>query len=273
MNSIDFSSLPQSLLSAITSNWGIGGAILLALAILMWVVRRTGSTYTPVRWLWQILFGKSKTSSLTAFFEERDELMHFRAVTGVKNVPDLNAAHRLVQWTKAKKIDMDLIRSVTGHFDVTTLEFRAKPPGNVAQVILTVLCAVLIYATVAVAVMAALSPAGLKIIKTGTWYFVSDTATYQPRLFGDALPRFSRDGCKDVARTAAATGYPVQDVQAFCEVLDSKEGQALLLETRITQRKMGTVLGLVLLLASMKVFSAVVRVNRTQELYKIVNGQ
>ncbi|WP_189687046.1 DUF6216 family protein [Pseudorhodoferax aquiterrae] len=190
---------------------------------LLWVWWRTGSTHLLIMLLLRWLVGKrSDASSVVKFLEERTDLMHFRAVTGVRNAPTLPAAERIIQWSKRNDLDIDMVGRAHRYLDVRRPSLRTGPSHGWAN--WGLLCGLLLWLLAGfAALMGALAPPVLNVIKTDTPYLVDGERAWQFRWSGtpQAL-RFTRDDCAEPERIVEATQYAEYDVGVLCKLLLSE---------------------------------------------------
>lgn len=84
----ELSSIVQTLLTWLISKWEFIASGVAVTALILWICARTGSTHVLNKRLWRLVLGKHeiKSPALSAFAEQRDDLMHFRTLTSLKRV-------------------------------------------------------------------------------------------------------------------------------------------------------------------------------------------
>lgn len=244
MSTVELNSIVQTILDELTSKWTVIGPVFTTIAGFVWVWMRTGSTHMLTSRLWQLVLGKRELKSkvVTKFLEERDALMWFRSVVGLKRVGTLARAERLINWVDKHDVDIDLVRGSGTLFDLDKPGFSRKPPGMVAQAILTFMAGGLAYVAIILAVVSFMLPPLIQVIKTGTWYTVSADKTRHFQL-GERTPIFTADQCKNRSEVVKATSYPAYDVDVLCDMLES-EPQAKMLRSSQVSEWIASVVGL-----------------------------
>ncbi len=233
---------PTTLLSGVAVETWLAGewkTVCLVLAVvlsLLWVWWRTGSTHLLIMLLLRWLVGKrSDASSVVKFLEERTDLMHFRAVTGVRSAPTLPAAERIIHWSRRNDLDIDMVGRAHRYLDVRRPSLRAGPSHGWAN--WGLLCGLLLWLLAGFAtLMGALAPPALNVIKTDTPYLVDGEKAWQFRWSGtpQAL-RFTRDDCAKPERIVETTQYAQYDVEVLCKLLLS-DPRAYLRSVLLQQR-------------------------------------
>lgn len=218
----------EALATWLTTHWSGLVPGILVVAGLLFVWARTGSAHVINARLYQFIAGKRdvKTKAIAQFLEERSDLMQFRNATGLgRRVGTVSVADRLISWTKSKDVDIDLVAEAGGLFDIDKLALRSKRPGALAQAMMSVAAAALVWAAIALFVWGISLPPLIRVIKTGTWYAVTPDATFQFYAPNEKRLRFTLEQCGRPTEVIKATGYPTYDVEVICKAFAQEAGK------------------------------------------------
>ncbi len=233
----ELDSVTQTIFDWLTSQKGLVSPVLLVIIGMTWVWSRTGSSHMVTSRIWQLLLGKRefKSSVILGFLDDRDALMHFRLVTGLKMVGTLIAAERLIEWTRRHEVDIDLVCRAGPFFDLHAPGFSRKPPSVLGRFGLTAITSIFFYGAIVVAVLGITTPAVIKVTKSDTWYAVSAEKTYRFQWEGKQS-KFSSEQCVARPNIVHTSGYPTYDVDVLCDVLKDPLGRQQLHSALLGQR-------------------------------------
>lgn len=233
----ELSSIVQTVLTWLTSWWGVIGPIVGVVAGLLFLWGRTGSTHMLTSRLCQLILGKRafKSPVVDQFLDERDALMHFRTATSLRKVGTVAVAERLIEFTRAHEIDIDLVSGAGHYFDVEKPGFTRSPPGQAKQIGFVFAASAFGYAALIVLVFGIVTPPVIKVIKTDTWYAASPDGTHKFKVGHQNKPKFSFEQCQNKAAISSTTGYPAYDVDVLCEALSTDAGKKQLHGAQVGQ--------------------------------------
>jgi hypothetical protein len=268
----ELNSLFQTALTALSSTWQVGASSIGMLVLFLWITARTGSRHSLHKRLWRLVLGKHeiKSPALATFIDERDDLMHFRAVTSLKRVPTLAAAERLVSWLKRNDIDIDLVAAAGPHFDLDQPGFARPPPTVLARAVLLISAAATFYGGLAVAGLGAVTPALIQIKASKAWYAVTPDQAQRFEFGVQSAPQVNKTDCAVGPPLNAVNSYPVYDVTVLCELLSSEEGKAVLRNAHRSQIALAGVATLALLLFAAALFRANAHADKADRLHRLV---
>jgi len=269
----DLSSIVQTLLTWLISKWEFIASGLLLTALILWICARTGSAHVLIKRLWRLALGKHeiKSPTLSAFAEQRDDLMHFRTLTNLKRVPTAGAAERLVGWLNEFDIDVDLVAAAGQHFDLDAPGFTRPPPRPRAMMLMMLGAVVLLYGALAAALFGALTPPVIQVKSSQIWYAVTNDRATKFRLGGEPAPVIESAGCGNTAAIAKAAIYPPHDIEVLCELMSTDTGKSKLHGAQIGQMVLATIATPLLLLAGLRLFRSLRRAGKANQLFKLVN--
>lgn len=231
----------ESLLGWVLGQSSIIIAALVFLAALCWAWYATGSSHVIRARLWRFVFGKRDlgTDVVDEYLKERDQVMHFRVVTGLKQVGTRRAAECLVRWLRKFDIDSDMVAAAGMFFEFDPPKLRDKIPGLGIQAGFTVVSTLFALIAGVAVVLGATLPPVIRVIKTDHWYAVSRENIYAFKVPPAKDKGFRYDQCNAPQAVASATHYPVEDVEVLCKAIESEE--PALQEALVGQRVIATV--------------------------------
>jgi hypothetical protein len=227
-------------------------SILLLVSLLMsalWIWWRTGSTHVFSALLWRRLLSRAEPRSrpLDEFLEERDELMRFRALTGLTRAPTLAAAERIAAWSREHDLDIELVSVAQARIDFRIPGLRGARPMPLVVATLGLAAGVLLLVAALVVVFGLLTPAALKVTQSQTWYKVQPDRGWKfEDWFSDDAPKFYRSRCSDRTAIGQRTGYVRDDIEVLCALMTGEEGMLLIKEARTAQAWLGIAIAAVI---------------------------
>ncbi|KQP17047.1 hypothetical protein ASF45_27910 [Pseudorhodoferax sp. Leaf265] len=234
----DLSSLATASTTWLAADWKFLLPVFALFGAAVWVRQRTGSSHVFGRTILRRFFKSRSTQPgrLDDFLDERDKLMEFRFLTGLKSAPTIAAAERMAQWSRRNDLDIDLVSRAQGFLDFNGPGLTAKSPGPKAVAAIEA-ASVLIAAIAAfVLFLGALTPAVVRVIASDRHYVVEPNRAQQLSAFLTGGNRgFSKRHCSDVDAVASRTGYVKSDVEVLCGLLSDDEGLAAIDEARTAQ--------------------------------------
>ena len=231
---LNFNFVPVAWLA---TEWKYLAAVLFVLscAFLFW--RRTGSAHIFIVILWRRFLGQRKNTSvwLTEFLDERDELMRFRALTGVTNAPTLAAAERIAAWSRENDLDMDRVAAARSHLEFNPPGLRGDPPSLLFVGIGAMVSAALFAVATLSALAAPLTPAVIRVIQSDVHYTVEADRAKRVSDFFKKNAGFAQTQCADQSAIISRTAYPAHDIAVLCKLLEHEDGVSYIQEARSTQ--------------------------------------
>lgn len=269
----ELSSIVQTLLTWLISKWEFIASGVAVTALILWICARTGSTHVLNKRLWRLVLGKHeiKSPALSAFAEQRDDLMHFRTLTSLKRVPTAVAAERLVDWLKRFDIDVDLVAAAGEHFDLEEPGFTRPPPRPRAMLVMMLGAVILFYGALTAGLFGALTPPVIQVKSSQIWYAVTNDRATKFHLGGDPAPVIESANCGNATAIAKTTLYPSHDVEVLCELMSSDKGKSKLHGAQMSQMLLAAIATPLLLFAGMRLFRSLRRADKANKLYKLVN--
>ncbi|MDH0342409.1 DUF6216 family protein [Chromobacterium haemolyticum] len=208
MEYIDYVNQASKLISPLTAIF-LGTLPVLAI---LFVVLRTQSYHIPLTLLWRIVGGKKEINDklLADFLDERNAIMKFRTLTGLK-IRTKQEMLALIQWAAKHNEDIDDVKRC-GHY------FKLSEPGNITSPNRFGSIALLL-AVLALGILTASGVASTGIddglyatTESKTWFFASSQKTITG-LWGKN--KISESDC--AKPTLPATGFAPGDAQIFCK--------------------------------------------------------
>jgi hypothetical protein len=203
---------------------GLSGSVvipsLLFTGLLMFACIRTRSTHFLFSRLWWLLNGKRqiKDEQMNAFFETRGALMQFRFLTGLQ-LRTMLVVHRVIAWSKQEDVEVSEIKACGSHFDAETLAIDKKNLPRPGMLYLRLLAfGFFAFLTIIGTILASANKPLLQF-KEGEkrWFFYSKDATVTTL---SKHFRFDVEDCKkNRAEIMDRSGWPQEDVQRACDVL------------------------------------------------------
>lgn len=272
----ELTTIVQTALTWLTSRWEVIASVVAVILLLMWACARTGSAHILTTRLWHLLLGKPelKSDSLSKYLDERDALMRFRLVTGIR-VATVEQAERLVRWARSHGVDIDLIRAAGHHFDVSMPGFKRPPGGPLVWIGVMVCAGLFLYGALIASAVGILTPPVIRVVKSDTWYAVDPAQTSRFSGFVQRKPqgpKFALSDCKDQPSIVKATGFPAHDVDVLCEVMSTPDGEKALASAHNSQRGFTALLVAMLLWLSLVLFGAMRRGEKAMKLHKLVSA-
>ncbi len=218
------------------------GPVLIAAGIavvFIWIIWRTESWHMVRRRLWSLVHGKEELSDEATrnYVNQQTSLAAFNVFAGVP-VRTLRDAHQLMEWCKARDVDLGELRMCGDYFDPETrhVNDRWLPPvwfGKAMRVF--ALCIVLI----GVIVMQAITvPAFLSLRETGTDFLATGTELRPVwPLPPFAAPSLRVADCKrPVEGEVRRTGFSAHDIGIMCTFLGKPDFVKYVRDTLFGQR-------------------------------------
>ncbi|MCD5360588.1 DUF6216 family protein [Chromobacterium aquaticum] len=210
MEYIDYVNQASKLISPLTAIF-LGALPVLAI---LFVVLRTQSYHIPLTLLWRIVGGKKKINDklLADFLDERNAIMKFRTLTGLK-IRTKQEMLALIQWVAKHNEDIDDVKRC-GHY------FKLSEPGNITSPnrlgSIALLLAVFALGIVTAGMVAStgIDDGLYTTTKSKTWFFASSQKTITG-LWGKN--KISESDC--AKPSLPATGFSPGDAQIFCKFL------------------------------------------------------
>lgn len=224
--------------SWLVTEWKFVFGLVCVLLCGVWIWRRTGSTHVFIALLWRRLLVRRDgvRSPLDTFLEERDELIRFRALTGLKGVPTLAAAQRIADWTRLHDLDIDRVSTAQAFVDLRTPALRQPKLKRWAVGLIELASGLLLVGAVYVTAIGASTPAVVRVLQTDTWYKVSvDRSRRLESLLTDSAPAFARRECADQAAVVKRTQYSTYDVDVLCTLMTDEGGIGYLRDVQVAQ--------------------------------------
>ncbi|KMN36669.1 hypothetical protein VI26_06265 [Chromobacterium sp. LK1] len=205
---IDYVNQASKLISPLTAIF-LGALPVLAI---LFVVLRTQSYHIPLTLLWRIVGGKKEINDklLADFLDERNAIMKFRTLTGLK-IRTKQEMLALIQWAAKHNEDIDDVKRC-GHY------FKLSEPGNITSPnrlgSIALLLAVFALGIVTAGMVAStgIDDGLYTTTKSKTWFFASSQKTITG-LWGNN--KISESDC--AKPTLPATGFSPGDAQIFCK--------------------------------------------------------
>lgn len=269
----ELSTLVQSALAWLSSRWDVIFTALFAVGGLLWICARTGSTHVLKARLWQLLLGKPEEPSgfLSKFLADRDALMRFRHLTGIR-VATTECAERLVNWTTERRIDLDLVRAAGDHFNVNLPGFNRRPPRPGAIITMAIFASLSVSLALLVTAFGTTTLAGIRVVKTNTWYAVDETGSQRLERLRRTGPLVTAAVCKkDHLTEGAATSVSSYDISVLCELMGSPEGRQAIQSAKREQILATAFIAIILTWWGLMGFLAVRRGGVALRLYRIVH--
>jgi len=232
---------PSALVTALPLLLPLGIAALFA-----WVVIRTESWHLLRRRIWPLTHGKGEITDTNVhhFIEEQTDLAAFRIFVG-PTVRSIREARELMEWCRARDVELGTLRDCGSHFDPHTrlikaneryLKWAGRFWGYAAMLLLGVGLA-------SFQVMAISSPL-LSIKSSGQLFLASESSVrgLWPPFRG---PSLTPEGCKDPKAAAQRMPFKPEDTAVMCELLAAPELKDYLRKSLFEQRASLFALGLI----------------------------
>lgn len=234
----DFSSLANVSASWLAADWKFVLGTVVALGAVFWVRLRTGSSHVISKMILRRLLGQRATSAspLNEFLNERDDLMQFRALTGLKDAPTLAAAQRVAEWSRKHDLDIDTVSRAQWFIDFDVPGLKGKPPAS--GKIWAIEAAAVLFAAIAafVLIVGSMTPAAVRVIATDLYYVVDhERAQRLPAFWMGGVRGFSKKQCVDQEAIVARTRYLTHDVNVLCKIFSDEDGLTAIGEARRAQ--------------------------------------
>lgn len=234
----DLSSLASASATWLAADWKFLLGVFAVLGVTLWVRLRTGSSHMISKIIWRRLLGQRPTTggALESFLDERDELMQFRWLTGLKEASTLAAAKRVADWARGHDLDFDTVSRAQMFLDFDKPGLDGKSP-RLAKVRAVEAASVLLGALAAlVLIVGAMTPAVVRVIASDLHYAVEPSRAQRLPAFWTGGGRgFNKSQCADVNAIVARTGYVKHDVEVLCKIFTDDEGLAVVGEARKAQ--------------------------------------
>jgi hypothetical protein len=241
-------------LSSISTILGILAPVCMG-GLFLWVVLRTRSRHTLFFRMWQLLHGNQEISdpAIRAYVSEQNSLMTFRFIAGVP-VKTLESAHRLIEWTKLRNVDMFVLRIAGDYFDPDLRQIRIEQlPYKVTQwtkATLAALSAALVFLSLLIAFT---SNAILTVNITDRWLLM--TSNDARPLWPLMTKPIQKATCSDETTASEKSKFTTKEVAVLCEVLKNESTPNYIAETVKKQRSSATFLIIVTGIATLILLS------------------
>lgn len=204
------------------------GPFLIAAAIVGvfgWVLWRTESWHMLRRRLWLLVHGKEEIADtdIRTYVNDQTSLAAFQVFAGVP-VRTLSEAHTLMEWCRARDVELGVLRLCGCYFDhhARRVKTRWLPPIWAGKAVgVSALC---VFYFALMAVYAAISmPSALSVKETGQSFFATETGIRKTWPSFSAATLAAEDCGKPTADEAARTGFSERDIVIMCGVLKDPE--------------------------------------------------